>query len=438
MSEPTITGDSASAIADSVRDLIARGELRPGDVLPSVRALAVRRGVNRNTVAAGYAALAAAGIVETRRRGGTVVRALVPVAGEGAPAPGVAVNLADGNPDPALLPALPDLRGYSTVLYGSPGIDEGLGRWAERHLLPDAGPDGALVLTHGAVDAVERVLSAHLTRGDAVAVEDPCFLSSIGTLRLNGYRPVPVPVDEHGMTTDGLRAALRAGVRAVVCTPRAHNPTGASLTARRAEELRAPLAAHPEVLVIEDDHFSALARTPYRRVTPVGTARWALVRSVSKFLGPDMRLALTVCDRDTADRLRARPAGWVSHVLQHLVAGVLTDSATPARLDHASRTYADRRRSLTDALTAHGLSWSEAADGLNVWIPLTGVPETAVVNALADHGWAVRPGSLFTLAHGPAIRVTTSTLLPEHADAFAARLAATLASITSESPCSPA
>lgn len=438
--EPTITGDTAASIADSVRGLIARGRLRPGDVLPPVRGLAARQGVNRNTVAAAYAALAAAGVVETRRRGGTVVRDVVPVPGEGAPAPGNTVNLADGNPDPALLPPLPGLRGYTAVLYGAPGIDEGLSRWAAEHLFPDTGSSGTLVLTHGAVDAVERVLGAHLTRGDAVAVEDPCFLSSIGTFRLNGYRALPVPMDARGMTREGLRAALEAGARAVVCTPRAHNPTGASLTGQRARELRALLAAHPEVLVIEDDHFSALARTPYRRITPAGAPRWALVRSVSKFLGPDLRLGLTVCDPDTAARLQARLAAatWVSHLLQHLVAGVLADPATPARLEHASQVYAHRRALLTDALDARSLPWLAGPDGLNVWIPLADVPEAAVVEDLAVHGWAVRPGSLFTMTHRSAIRVTTSTLTPEHADAFAARLSTTLTPITSESPCSPA
>ncbi|MBB5492441.1 aminotransferase class I/II-fold pyridoxal phosphate-dependent enzyme [Nocardiopsis metallicus] len=439
LEEPPISGDTAAAIADSVRALIARGELRPGEVLPPVRALAARQGVNRNTVAAAYAALAAAGVVETRRRGGTVVRGIVPVPGEGAPAPENTINLADGNPDPALLPPLPDLQGYEAVLYGAAGIDESLHHWARRHMLPDTDNSGTLVLTHGAVDAVERLLSAHLTRGDAVAVEDPCFLSSIGTFRVNGYRALPVPMDEHGMTAAGLGAALEAGARAVVCTPRAHNPTGASLTERRARELRSLLAGHPHVLVIEDDHFSALARTPYRRITPPESTRWALVRSVSKFLGPDLRLGLTVCDADTAARLQARLAAatWVSHLLQHLVARVLTDPATPSRLDHAAQAYTRRRRRLTDALDAHGVPWLAGPDGLNVWLPLAEDAEAAVVEELAEHGWAVRPGSLFTLTHRPAIRITTATLASEHTEALAARLSSTLASINQEPPCSP-
>src|SRR5690606_21591957 len=132
--------------------------------------------------------------------------------------------------------------------------------WAREWMAADLAPtDFRLTVTSGAVDAVERLLAQALTRDDAVALEDPCWLAGIQTARLGGYRPVPVPVDEEGMTVDGLRAALAEGVRAVVCTPRAQNPTGVSLSAERAADLRAVLADHPYVLVIEDDHFSLLS-----------------------------------------------------------------------------------------------------------------------------------------------------------------------------------
>src|SRR5690606_13332917 len=124
----------------------------------------------------------------------------------------------------------------------------------------------------------------------------------IHTVRLGGYRAVPVPVDEEGMTVDGLRAALEAGVRALVCTPRAQNPTGATLSPRRAQALRALLADHPYVLIIEDDHFSLLSQSPYQSLIGPGHERFALVRSVSKFLGPDMCLALAATDPTTAER----------------------------------------------------------------------------------------------------------------------------------------
>ena len=55
------------------------------------------------------------------------------------------------------------------------------------------------------------------------------------------------------------------------------------------------------MLIIVDDHFALLAETPYHSIIPTTTARWALIRSVSKGLGPDLRLAFVACDLATAD-----------------------------------------------------------------------------------------------------------------------------------------
>lgn len=426
-----ISGASADEVVSSVRALVDTGALSAGESLPPIRDLAGSLGLNRNTVAAAYAQLAAAGVVESRRRGGTVVLGVPDLAREGL-APSGLVDLSSGNPDPALLPGLAGAldAGYVPSLYGGSPVDPDLARWAGEHLAPDVDGEHRVVLAHGAVDAVERLLAAHLTRGDLVAVEDPCFLSSIGTLRLGGYRAVPVAVDDEGMCVAGLRDALGEGARAVVCTPRAHNPTGVSLTPGRAAALRDVLAEHPDVLVVEDDHFSAVSTRAYLRITPPGAPRWALVRSVSKFLGPDLRLAFVLADTTTAARLETRLSSsttWVSHVLQCVVAHVLAEPGTDALLDRARATYARRSDRLAAALGERGLPVPGPGDGLNLWVPLP-VPGAAqqVVDDLAARGWAVRAGDDFTLGagHPPAIRVTTSTLDARQAVAFAADLAA--------------
>ncbi|WP_313420860.1 GntR family transcriptional regulator, partial [Stenotrophomonas sp.] len=69
-----ITGRSAEAIFDSIREGIGSGQLAAGSVLPPVRELAERLGVNRNTVAAAYKRLDGAGLASTAGRRGTVVR----------------------------------------------------------------------------------------------------------------------------------------------------------------------------------------------------------------------------------------------------------------------------------------------------------------------------------------------------------------------------
>ena len=115
-----IGGTTAGEIAASVRDLVGAGRVGPGDALPPIRALAAELGVNRNTVAAAYQQLATAGVAETHGRGGTVIAGLPAVARDGASARSELVDLASGNPDPALLPDVGAyLAGYSPVLYGA-------------------------------------------------------------------------------------------------------------------------------------------------------------------------------------------------------------------------------------------------------------------------------------------------------------------------------
>ena len=397
-----ITGSTAAEIADSVRGLRDRGLLRAGSVLPPVRELASTLGVNRNTAVAAYRQLAQAGLVVSRGRAGTVVAGHESVAQEGYAADTVLRDVGTGNPDPRLIPdpspALATLAGRP-VLYGEPVIDRGLDEWAHDWVAADLGDaDFRITITSGAVDAVERLLAQALMRDDAVALEDPCFLASIHTVRLGGYRAVPVPVDEEGMTVDGLRAALDAGVRAVICTPRAQNPTGASLSARRAAELRTVLAAHPYVLIIEDDHFSMLSRRPYETLIGPAHRRFALVRSVSKFLGPDMCLAVAATDPETADRLAMRLSPgttWVSHLLQRLTLAQLTDETVAARIAAASEHYAAKNDDFATRLREHGIE-AAASDGLSLWVALP-IAARTVAERLMRRGWLARTGDDFAL-----------------------------------------
>lgn len=426
-----ISGRAAADIAASVRALIERGALQPGQALPPVRALADTLGVNRNTAVAAYRQLTQAGVVVTSGRGGTHVADRSAVPQEGFAADNVLRDVATGNPDPDLIPdpsrALARIAGRP-VLYGEPVIDPGLELWAQSWMRSDLEPEELrLTITSGAADAVERLLAQALVRDDAVALEDPCFLTSIHTVRVGGYRPVPVPVDDEGMTVEGLRAALEQGVRAIVCTPRAQNPTGASLTEARAEELRAVLRAHPYVLVIEDDHFSMLSSRPFHSLIGPDHRRWALVRSVSKFLGPDMCLAVTASDPDTAERLAMRltpGTTWVSHLLQRLALALVTDPDVAAAIEAAGAHYAAQNRAFAARLTSLGVP-AAAGDGLNLWVALP-VPARDVSEQLMRRGWLARPGDAFALAEAPAARRLRLTV-HDLGDADAERLAADIA-----------
>ncbi|WP_396668317.1 aminotransferase class I/II-fold pyridoxal phosphate-dependent enzyme [Microbacterium sp. R86528] len=434
-----ITGSSAIEIADSVRALTERGAFFPGDTLPSVRALAQELGVNRNTVIAAYRQLAQSGLVESRGRAGTRITDRAPVAQEGFASGTVLRDIGTGNPDPALIPdlsaALAGLAGRP-VLYGEPVIDPDLERWALPWMSEAVGEAKPmrLTITGGAIDALERLLAQALHRDDAVALEDPCFLSSLHTVRLGGYRAVPVAVDDEGMTVAGLRAALDDGVRAVVCTPRAQNPTGTSLTAERASALREVLAEHPYVLIIEDDHFSMLSTQPYHSLVSAEHQRWSLVRSVSKFLGPDMCLAITASDPYTAAQLAKRLSPgttWVSHLLQRLAHALVTSDEALAMVRSAAQHYAARNAAFANMMTARGVPAS-AGDGLSLWVALP-VPARDVSDQLMRRGWLARTGDEFVLADAAArrrLRLTVHDLTDDDAERLATDIAESITAVT--------
>jgi DNA-binding transcriptional MocR family regulator len=177
--------------------------------------------------------------------------------------------------------------------------------------------------------------------------------------------------------------------------------------------------------VIEDDYVARVAGAPYVPLhRPDGC--WLVVRSLSKVLGPDLRLAVMTGDATTVARVEGRQAlgtGWVSHLLQRVVARLLTDEAVGVCLRSAADTYTERRQALIGALAGHGID-AYGRSGLNVWVPVP--EEEAVVRGLLDAGWAVAAGERYRRRTLPGLRVTTATLRPDEAGAFAEALAAVL------------
>ncbi|GAA3304878.1 aminotransferase class I/II-fold pyridoxal phosphate-dependent enzyme [Dactylosporangium vinaceum] len=427
-----LAGRTANEISAVVEAGVRSGALPAGAALPPIRTAATQLGVSPATVAAAYQALRQRGIAESAGRQGTRVRprpAVAPARGQfRLEVPDGVLDLATGGPDPRLLPDVgPGLAriaatsvptGYAAAAGFPPLFD------AARAALQRDGVDASeLAVTGGALDGIERLLNAHMLPGDRVAVEDPGWANLLDLVAALGLRPVPVPVDESGPDPQRLADALRAGARAFVLTSRAQNPTGASVTADRASELRAVLEAQADVLVIEDDHAAELSVQPLFHLG--GTTRaWGFVRSVSKPYGPDLRLAVVAGDATSIGRLTGRQrlgTGWVSLVLQRLVADMWADPRVASAVSAASAQYERRRSALVLALRSAGLSVT-GRTGLNVWVAVP--DETVAVARLREAGYAVAPGALYRLATPPAIRITISSLSTHDIPALASATAA--------------
>ncbi|MFF1566152.1 aminotransferase class I/II-fold pyridoxal phosphate-dependent enzyme [Streptomyces sp. NPDC058293] len=417
LAEYPIEGRRAAEIAASVERAVGGGGLQPGQLLPPMRELAQHLGVNPNTVAAAYRTLRERGVIETAGRRGsrvrskpaTTARELIRV-----DVPAGVRDVSNGNPDTALLPPLAEAFAWAAaqgdkapVLYGDGPLEPELERHARVAFDKDGIPEGPVAVTSGSLDAIERVLAAHLKPGDAVAVEDPGWGSLLDLVPALGLRLVPVGVDDQGPLADEVERALSAGARALVVTDRAQNPTGAAVTAPRARALRKVLAAHKDVLLIEDDHGHGIVDLPLYPLAGV-TRHWAFVRSAAKAYGPDLRLAVLTGDAVTVDRVQGRQRlgpGWVSRILQRAVARLWTEGAVDTRAVAAS--YGQRRDALIAALAERGVE-AYGRSGMNVWVPVP--DETGAVARLLHAGWAVAPGARFRMGAAPGVRITVSTL----------------------------
>jgi DNA-binding transcriptional MocR family regulator len=245
-----------------------------------------------------------------------------------------------------------------------------------------------------------------------------------------GYTAVPVPVDDLGIRPAGLAAALAGGASALLVTPRAQAATGAAWDAGRAAEIGAVLNRYPSLGVIEDDHAGVVAGVPAFSVSG-GRERWVTIRSVSKSLGPDLRLAVLAGDEATVARVAGRQAlgtGWVSYQLQELVADLWSDPSVARALRLAADVYAARGEALRSALRGQGIAAS-GRSGFSCWVPVP--DEDGVASALASAGWAVAPGQRFRIAAAPGVRISFATLNEADAASLAADVARALRHRTS-------
>ncbi|MFF7132938.1 aminotransferase class I/II-fold pyridoxal phosphate-dependent enzyme [Streptomyces sp. NPDC008196] len=433
LGEYRIEGRRASEIAASVERAVGSGELEPGQLLPPMRELAAELSVNPNTVAAAYRTLRERGVIETAGRRGSRVRSKPATTGREyirVEVPEGVRDVANGNPDPALLPPLAPAFAAAAeqgdrepVLYGGETVDPELARLARGALDTDGVPAGPLAVASGSLDVIERVLAAHLKPGDTVAVEDPGWGSLLDLVPALGLRVAPVGVDDEGPLVEDVRRALESGARALIVTDRAQNPTGASVTATRARALRAVLGDYPEVLLVEDDHGHGIVDLPLHPLAGV-TRHWAFVRSVAKAYGPDLRLAVLTGDEVTVDRVHGRHRlgpGWVSRIIQRAVVELWADGVLDIR--KVADAYRERRDRLIGALAERGVE-AHGCSGLNVWIPVP--DETGAVSRLLHAGWAVAPGARFRMSAPQGIRVTVATLTAQEATALADAIAGAL------------
>ena len=395
-----VADTSAQGIARTISGLISANMIKPGDQLPTVRSVAGTLGVSSSTISAAWRLMQNHGVISTDRRRGTTVRTSrgsiegrywqVPV-----PQGTLDIDLSTGTPDPELLPDIGIIlhRIHAKVAVGSyldapvlPELEAELRRrwpFSPEHL----------TVVDGAQDALDRLIGALVQIGDAVVVEQPTFPPLLDMLELAGAEVIGVTLDHEGMQVDSLRTAVQANPRAVILQPRAHNPSGITMSATRAQAIAALLG--PETWVIEDDHSGDAAGVALASVSALRPGRSLLIHSYSKSHGPDLRIAAiggAAAPIRQLERRRSLGPSWTSRLTQQILLEMLTDPEIEAQVALAASTYKQRRTLFVNALGSHGVVIPVGA-GLNMALPVR--DEQSAVIYLAAHGIGAAPGRPF-------------------------------------------
>jgi len=371
--DPAAAGPYYRQVYDRLRQAIANGVLKPGDRIPSARALTKELGLSRGTIDTAYSLLAAEGYIEARGQAGTIVapglalRAQAPVR-EAAPPGGIAEPTF--RPDSILpfqmgLPALDVfprkiwarlgarcLRATQAVNMAHPpvhGLPELRGEIAA-YLQVSRGigcSPAQVFVTSGYRQTLALVAHAMLSPGDRVWVEDPGYPPTRQLLKYLDIAAVPVPVDAQGLDVPaGIRAAPRA--RAAVVTPAHQSPLCVSLSLPRRLALL-DWAAQNGAWIIEDDYdgeYRYVGRPLPSLKSLDRDGRVLYSGTFSKVLFPGIRLAYLVVPESQVERFEQVShafGGGSPELMQAIVATFIAEGHFARHIQRMRRLYAERR-----------------------------------------------------------------------------------------------
>jgi len=425
-------------LADDLTVLIRQGALKPGDRVPSVRETSRERGMSPATVIHAYELLEGEGLIETRPRSGYYVGNLAATPAQqpriSRPSPRSTlldvselvfevleslrnrsvVPMGSAFPSPKLFP----LRKLATALCTSvrrmdpwstvedlPGGSAELRRQISRRYLragAAVSPD-EIIITSGALEALNLSLQALTRPGDLVAIESPAFYGCLQAVEALGLKAIEIPTHPmQGVDIAYLARILdKHRVRACWFMTTFHNPLGALMPDGARKDLIELLERH-DVPLIEDDVYSELYFGTQRPKSTKAFDRKGLVLncgSFSKSLAPGYRIGWVAAGRFVHSVGRRKVMNSLSTNIpaQDAIAEYLRQGSYDRHLGVLRRTLADQQKSALNAMRAYlpeGFTVTRPEGGYFLWLEL---PEH--VDAIDVHRKALTAG--FSIAPGP-------------------------------------
>lgn len=428
------------AVAQELEAMIRGGTLRSGDPLPSVRALCQARNVSPSTVLRAYEILESGGLIEARPRSGYYVSQKH----SAAPAPRTStpkssstrvavsdlvfetldasrnrdvVPLGSAFPSPTLFPwaklarylgsSARHLDPWSTVESLPPGSIELRRQIARRYLRLGMTVDiEQIIVTSGALEALNLALQSVARPGDTIAIESPTFYGCLQATERLGLKVVEIPTHpQEGIDLLALtRAIAKYPIRACWFMTTLHHPTGAIVPAETKRELVRLLSSH-EIALVEDDAYAELqfSMTPALPAKAFDKKGYVLhCGSFSKCLAPGYRLGWVAGGRFAKDiaRRKIESSLATSLPIQQGIAKMLRHGGYDAHLIRLRRQLLNQQSAALDSVRRHfppGYRVARPEGGYFLWIECAAAVDSLEVHRLAlSLGVSIAPGPIFS------------------------------------------
>ena len=432
------SGRIGQQFAQALRDAIAKGELKPGERLPSTRALSATLGIARGTIVEAFDQLYAEGYLQTRARSGTVVAnvhedasdhvspemmldapaAELPLPTNVARLAAVATALRPqraqpfaiahpagdvapddkwrrlGNRVRATRPAAPS--GYIDP-KGLPELRAAIAEYVRKARAVKCTAD-QVIITAGTQQGLFLAATVLLTSGDAVWAEDPAYPGIEAVLGNFNIATCRIPVDGQGI--DVKEGILRCpGARVAFVTPSHQYPLGMPLSMPRRTSLLS-WARNNNAWVVEDDYDSELryAGYPFPSLQGLDPSRVVYLGTMSKMLFSSLRLGYAIVPEPLIDAFAGARAMIDRHSPtpdQHVLASYMREGLFEAHVRRIRGAYSERRDALIKAIEQELPSWatlqpSDQGMHLVLWLPL-GIDDVKIADEAGKVGLVVRP-----------------------------------------------
>ncbi|HTD04204.1 PLP-dependent aminotransferase family protein [Undibacterium sp.] len=428
-------------LAEDITGMIAAGVLRPGDRVPSVRQLHESRGLSASTVFQAYYLLESRGLITSKPRSGYYVKArlerLPPEPEISRPdsnstqvdvselvfevldtlkAPDI-VPLGSAFPCPSLFPlkklslclssSMRNLDPRHTVVDLPPGNASLRRQIALRYLIDGVHiPTDEIVVTNGALEALNLCLQAVTRSGDTVVLESPTFYAALQALERLGLKAVEVPTHPR----DGMDLAALADIlarhqpKACWLMTNFQNPLGSTMHGDKKRALVEMLALH-QVPLIEDDVYGELYLGSQRPTPSKSFDKQGLVMhcsSFSKCLAPGYRVGWVAAGRFSRDVERLKLMTTLSAAVpsQMALAEYLGQGGYDRHLRQLRQALSVQQNLMMQALTKHfpaGTRFTQPEGGYFLWVALPPGIDALMLHRVALHqGISIAPGPIFS------------------------------------------